>query len=39
MQFSACANEAEVTEKVEQVKDELRLLIDRGLQERTSIYR
>ena len=39
MQFSACANEAEVTERVEQVKAELRLLIDQGLQERTSIYR
>jgi len=39
MQFSSCANEAEVTERVEQVKAELRLLIDQGLQERTSIYR
>ncbi|MDE0854035.1 MAG: lysophospholipid acyltransferase family protein [Nevskia sp.] len=39
MHFSPCGNEAEVTERVEQVKAELRQLIEQGLQERTSIYR
>jgi 1-acyl-sn-glycerol-3-phosphate acyltransferase len=39
MHFSACANETEVTERVEEVKDQLRQLIALGLQERTSIYR
>jgi 1-acyl-sn-glycerol-3-phosphate acyltransferase len=38
MHFSACASEAEVSEKVEEVKVELRRLIEVGLQERTSIY-
>lgn len=39
MRFSCCVNEAEVTERVEQVKEELRRLIDQGLQQRTSIYK
>jgi 1-acyl-sn-glycerol-3-phosphate acyltransferase len=38
MHFSGCATEAEVAERVEEVKAELRRLIDLGLQERTSIY-
>ena len=39
MWFEPGANEAEVTQRVEEVKAELRRLIDLGLQERTSIYR
>lgn len=35
----SCANEAEVAAQVEQVKDEIRGLIDQGLKQRTSIYR
>lgn len=38
MHFSPAASEAEVTEKVEEVKTELRRLIQLGLDERTSIY-
>jgi hypothetical protein len=38
MHFSCCVNEAEVTERVDEVKAELRQLIEKGLQERTSIY-
>ena len=38
MHFSCCVNEAEVTERVEEVKAELRGLIEKGLQERTRIY-
>ena len=39
MHFSSCANESEVSERVEEVKAQLRQLIELGLQERTSIYR
>jgi 1-acyl-sn-glycerol-3-phosphate acyltransferase len=39
MHFSCCVNEAEVAERVEQVKEELRRLIELGLQERTTIYK
>jgi 1-acyl-sn-glycerol-3-phosphate acyltransferase len=38
MHFESAANEAEVTQHVEQVKAELRALIDVGLAERTRIY-
>jgi 1-acyl-sn-glycerol-3-phosphate acyltransferase len=38
MHFSPMASEAEVTDKVEEVKTELRRLIQLGLDERTSIY-
>jgi 1-acyl-sn-glycerol-3-phosphate acyltransferase len=38
MHFDPAANEAGVTERVEDVKTELRRLIDLGLQERTKLY-
>jgi 1-acyl-sn-glycerol-3-phosphate acyltransferase len=38
MHFDGVASEAEATERVEDVKAELRRLIDLGLQERTSIF-
>jgi len=38
MRFDAVTSEAEVIERVEQVKTELRRLIDLGLKERTSIF-
>jgi len=38
MHFKPARNENEVTERVEQVKAEIRRLIDKGLQERPSLY-
>ncbi|MGH8458997.1 MAG: lysophospholipid acyltransferase family protein, partial [Nevskiales bacterium] len=40
MQFEGhIENESQVVDNVERVKDEIRRLIDKGLAERTSIYR
>jgi 1-acyl-sn-glycerol-3-phosphate acyltransferase len=38
MRFTPARSEEEVTQQVEKVKDTIRMLIDRGLQERTSLF-